>query len=58
MCGGGLAPPTQEVDCVVVVGVWWNVIVCRGLPVGLLGAVVGVFLPLPASGEYAVDVTE
>ena len=26
MCGGGLAPPTQEVDLVVVVGVWWNVI--------------------------------
>ena len=28
LCGGGFAPPTQEVDCVVVVGVWWNVIVC------------------------------
>ena len=29
--GGGFAPPTQEVGCVVVVGVWWNfidVIVC------------------------------
>ena len=26
LCGGGLAPPTQEVHCVVVVGVWWNVI--------------------------------
>ena len=28
LCGGGLAPPTQEVGSVVVVGVWWNVIVC------------------------------
>ena len=26
LCGGGFAPPTQEVGCVVV-GVWWNVIV-------------------------------
>ena len=25
LCGSGLAPPTQEVVCVVVVGVWWNV---------------------------------
>ena len=35
-CGGGLAPPTQEVGCVVVVGVWWNVIdilVCVDLAV-------------------------
>ena len=28
LCGGGFAPPTQEVGGVVVMGVWWNVIVC------------------------------
>ena len=31
LCEGGVAPPTQEVSCVIVIGVWWNgtdVIVC------------------------------
>ena len=44
MCGGAVSSPTQEVDCVIVMRVWWNavdviqccqgciVIVC-GLPV-------------------------
>ena len=24
MCEGGVAPPTQEVACAIVLGVWWN----------------------------------
>ena len=31
MCRGGVAPCTQEVSCVIVLGVWWNgteIIVC------------------------------
>ena len=26
-----VAPPTQEVGCVIVMGVWWNVLVCAVL---------------------------
>ena len=26
VCGDGVAPPTQKVGCVIVVGVWWNVV--------------------------------
>ena len=24
LCGGGVAPPQQEVDCIIVWGMWWN----------------------------------
>ena len=24
--GGGVAPPRQEVSCVIAIGVWWNVV--------------------------------
>ena len=26
LCWGGVAPPRLEVGCVIVLGVWWNVI--------------------------------
>ena len=44
VCGGGFAPPTQEVDCVVVVRMWWNVIdiiVCLLVLSCIIGIVCG-----------------
>ena len=29
MCGGGVTPPTQEVNCDIVLGVWWMMSLCR-----------------------------
>ena len=26
LCWGGVAPPRKEVGCVIVLGVWWNVL--------------------------------
>ena len=26
LCGGGVAQPMQEVSCIIVMGVWWNVV--------------------------------
>ena len=33
LCGGWLAPPTNEVGCV---GVWWDIIVCLSCTIGIV----------------------
>ena len=50
-CGGGFALPTQEVGCVVVVGVWWLTSLCPFRLCCTIGIVCG--LPWVDLGEWA-----